>query len=338
MLDRAPAIRFDGGSVHTSVPIMPSPLVIDPALLDPSAIPAETLAVNAEIIRRLNAEPEGLTIQEVRARRLQGLGAFPLPPFSQRAETIAIDGAAGPINLRVIAPKSPRGIFFHIHGGGWSLGAPELNDPLLESIAEGANVACVSTRYRLAPEHPYPAGPDDCETAALWVVREGTRRFSTTKLVIGGESAGAHLSALTLLRLRDRHKISPFRAALLNYGCYDLALSPSVRRWGTEKLVLNTAGVMAFCRFFVPDEARRQDPEVSPLYADLRGMPPALFSVGTRDLLLDDTLFMAPRWLAAGNVAELALYPGACHGFASVPFAQRDAAVARMNAFIGRYV
>ena len=62
-------------------------------------------------------------------------------------------------------------------------------------------------------------------------------------------------------------------------------------------------------------------------------MPPALFSVGTRDLLLDDSLFMAPRWLAAGNVAELAVYPGACHGFVSVPFAQRDDAVARMNAF-----
>ena len=313
-------------------------ITVDPAVFDPAAIPAETAAVNAEIIRRLNAEPEGLTIQEVRARRLQGLGAFPLPPFSQRAETIAIEGPAGPINLRVIAPKSPRGIFFHIHGGGWCLGAPELNDPLLESIADGANVACVSTRYRLAPEHPYPAGPDDCEAAALWVVREGVKRFGTSKLAIGGESAGAHLSAVTLLRLRDRHKLTPFGSALLNYGCFDLAMTPSVRRWGTEKLVLNTAGVTAFCNFFVPQGVSRQDADVSPLYADLEGMPPALFSVGTRDLLLDDTLFMAPRWLAAGNVAELALYPGACHGFASVPFAQRDQAVARMNEFLTRYL
>jgi acetyl esterase len=312
--------------------------VIDPALLDPAAIPPETLAVNAEIIRRLNAEPEGLTVQEVRARRLQGLGAFPLPPPSRRAETVTIDGAAGPISLRVIAPPSPRGILFHIHGGGWSIGAPELNDPLLESIVDGANVACVSVKYRLAPEHPYPAGPEDCETAALWVLREGTKRFGTARLAIGGESAGAHLSAVTLLRLRDRHRLTPFRAALLNYGCFDLAMTPSVRRWGSEKLVLNTAGVAAFCRFFVPDEALRQDPEVSPLYADLAAMPPALFSVGTRDLLLDDTLFMAPRWLAAGNVAELALYPGACHGFASVPFAQRDQAVARMTEFLQQHL
>ena len=314
------------------------PITVDPSVFDPAAIPAETAAINAEIIRRLNAEPEGLTIQEVRARRLQGLGAFPLPPRSERAETIAIDGPAGPINLRVIAPKSPRGIFFHIHGGGWSLGAPELNDPLLESIADGANVACVSVKYRLAPEHPYPAGPDDCEAAALWVVREGVKRFGTSKLSIGGESAGAHLSAVTLLRLRDRHKLTPFGCAILNYGCFDLALSPSVRQWGTEKLVLNTAGVTAFCNFFVPQGISRQDADLSPLYANLAGMPPALFSVGTRDLLLDDSLFMAPRWLAAGNVAELALYPGACHGFASVPFAQRDQAVARMVEFVQRHL
>ena len=317
---------------------MPSPLLIDPALLDPAAIPAETAAINAEIVRRLNAEPEGLSIQEVRARRLQGIGAFPLAPKSPRAETVTIDGKAGPINLRVIAPQSPRGIFFHIHGGGWSIGAPELNDPLLESIADGANVACVSVKYRLAPENPYPAGPDDCETAALWVVREGTKRFGTSKLAIGGESAGGHLTAVTLLRLRDRHNLTPFSAAILNYGCYDLGMTPSVRQWGSEKLVLNTQGVVAFCDFFVPDEGKRQDPDVSPLYASLSGMPPALFSVGTRDLLLDDSLFMAPRWLAAGNVAELAVYPGACHGFVSVPFQQRHDAVARINAFIGRYM
>ena len=66
-------------------------------------------------------------------------------------------------------------------------------------------------------------------------------------------------------------------------------------------------------------------------------MPPALFTVGTRDALLDDSLFMAPRWLAAGNIAELALYPGACHGFVSIPFHQRDEAVARICGFIKRH-
>jgi acetyl esterase/lipase len=317
---------------------MPSSITIDPALLDPAAIPAETLALNKEIVARLDAEPEGLSVQEIRARRLQGIGAFPLAPKSPRAETLTIDGPAGPINLRVIAPARPRGIFLHIHGGGWSIGAPELNDPLLESLAQGASVACVSVKYRLAPEHPYPAAPDDCAAVALWLVREGEKRFGTTRLAIGGESAGGHLSAVTLLRLRDRHGLTPFSAAILNYGCFDLGMTPSARQWGAEKLVLNTAGIEAFRKNFLPAATDFSDPDISPLYADLRAMPPALFTLGTRDALIDDSLFMAPRWLAAGNVAELAIYPGACHGFLNVPFRQRDDAVARISLFLARYL
>jgi acetyl esterase/lipase len=209
---------------------------------------------------------------------------------------------------------------------------------LLENLADGAGLACVSVKYRLAPEHKYPAGPDDCEAAALWIVHEGVKRFGTAKLAIGGESAGGHLSAVTLLRLRDRHDLTPFYAALMNYGCFDMGMTPSARQWGAEKLVLNTAGIEAFSASFLPEGTDTTDPDISPLYADLHGMPAALFSVGTRDALMDDSLFMAPRWLAAGNAAELALYPGACHGFLSVPFRQRDQAVARMVKFLAQYL
>jgi acetyl esterase/lipase len=314
-----------------------SPITIDPALLDPAAIPAETRKLNREIVARLNAEPVGLTISEIRARRLQGLGAFPLVPKSPRAETISIDGPASQLALRVIAPRSPRGVFFHIHGGGWSIGTNDQLDPVLERFADECGLACVSLDYRLAPEHAYPAGPDDCEAAALWLVREGAKRFGTARLSIGGESAGAHLSVVTLLRLRDKHKLTPFSAAILNYGCYDIGMTPSARRWGDEKLVLNTPSIIGFRKSFLPPGTDMSDPDVSPLYADLRDMPAALFSVGTRDALLDDSLFMAPRWLAARSVAELALYPGACHGFVSIDFPQRTQAVTRMVEFLKRH-
>jgi acetyl esterase/lipase len=317
---------------------MPSPLLIDPALFDPAAVSAETRALNDEIVRRLEAEPTGLTIPQIRERRIQGIGAFPAAPKSPRAETLRVDGPAGKIDLRVIAPNSPRGILFHIHGGGWSIGAPDQNDPLLEHMADNAGLACVSVKYRLGPEHPYPAGPDDCEAAALWVVREGVKRFGVTKLAIGGESAGGHLSAVTLLRLRDRHKLTPFSAAFLNYGAFDLGMTPSARNWGPEKLVLNTAGIVAFGKSFLPPGTDTRDPDVSPLYADLRGMPPALFTVGTRDPLVDDSLFMAPRWLGAGNVAELAIHPGACHGFLNLPSKVRGDALARIADFSKRHV
>ncbi len=316
---------------------MPS-IHVDPAAFDPAAIAAETLALNKEIIARLEAEPTGLTIQEVRARRLQGLGAFPQPPKSPRATIISIDGPAGKLDLRVIAPDKPRGIFYHIHGGGWSIGANDQLDPVLERFADNCGMACLSVEYRLAPEHQYPAGPDDCEAAALWILREGTKRFGTSKLAIGGESAGAHLSAVTLLRLRDKHKVTPFSAALLNYGCFDLGMTPSARNWGEEKLVLPTSTIFGFRKCFLPSGTDTDNPDVSPLYADLHGMPAALFTCGTRDSLLDDTLFMAPRWLAAGNAAELALYPGACHGFVSIDFAQRDAAVTRMEKFLLKHI
>ena len=315
-----------------------SALTIDPAVFDPAQVDPETQALNADIVRRMNAEPAGLTIPQIRARRLQGIGAFPLSPQSARAETITIAGPAGPLDLRVIAPPQPRGVYFHIHGGGWSIGTNDQLDPLLERHGANAGMACVSLNYRLAPEHPYPAGPDDCEAAALWLLREGAKRFGTTRLAIGGESAGAHLAVVTLLRLRDKHSVTPFSAAILNYGCYDLGMTPSARRWGAEKLVLNTAAIVAFGKSFLPEGTDTRDPDVSPLYADLRSMPPAIFTVGTRDALIDDSLFMAPRWLGAGNVAELAIHPGACHGFISLPSKVRDQALARIEGFLNKYV
>ena len=105
-----------------------------------------------------------------------------------------------------------------------------------------------------------------------------------------------------------------------------------MRNWG------NTLAIVGFRKSFLPAGTDMSDPDVSPLYADLRGVPPALFTVGTRDALLDDSLFMAPRWLAAGNVAELALYPGACHGFVSIDFPQRGEAVTRMEGFLRKHM
>ena len=89
---------------------------------------------------------------------------------------------------------------------------------------------------------------------------------------------------------------------------------------------------------FLSHDQDRRDPDVSPLYADLRGLPPALFTVGTRDALLDDSLFMHARWRAAGNRAELAVHPGGAHGFTLFPFALAEAANSRIEAFLAQAV
>ncbi len=231
------------------------------------------------------------------------------------------------------------GVYLHLHGGGWTIGAADPQDPLLAQLARESGLVVASLEYRLAPEHPYPCGPDDCEDAALWLLERGAAELDAPgALAIGGESAGAHLAAVTLLRLRDRHGAAGFRAANLVYGTYDLGGTPSRRAADAETLVLTDSSMTWFTENFVPglDGEQRRDPSISPLYADLRGLPPALFTVGTLDPLLDDTLFMAARWQAAGNDAELLAYEDAVHGFNAFPTGLARAANAAQVDFLRR--
>ena len=309
-------------------------------LLDfaPESETDETRAVNEQIVAAMTGMADWWEVgaETVREARRRGEGPFPPTPTSEHAVTRTIKGPGGhDIPLRIIAPANPRGVYLHIHGGGWVLGAADQQDPMLERIAANAGLACVSVEYRLAPEHPYPAGPDDCEAAALWLARDAKQEFGTDRLTVGGESAGGHLSAATLLRLRDRHGFTGFRGANLVFGVFDLGMTPSQHAFGDEpRLVLRTVDIMQFAAAFLPNGVDRRDPDVSPLYADLHGLPPALFTIGTRDALLDDTLFMHARWIAAGNQAELAIYPGGAHGFTMFAFALTAAANARMDAFL----
>lgn len=311
----------------------------DPALFTDTAIDRETAQSNAQMIELLTGQPEWWIVgaAAARAARRRGDGPFPAPVMSSRARTLVITGKDGnEIQMRVIAPSQPRGIYLHLHGGGWVLGAADMQDPMLERIADNTGQAVVAVEYRLAPEHPYPAGPDDCEAAAAWLVQNGKREFGTDALTIGGESAGGHLTAVTILRMRDRHGYTGFRGANIVYGAFDLAMTPSQRQFGNTRLVLRTIDMQQFYNAFLPTITDRRVPDISPLYADLKNLCPALFTVGTRDALLDDTLFMHARWVAAGNKGELAIYPGGPHGFTLFPSDLSTAATARMDAFLNR--
>jgi acetyl esterase len=312
---------------------MPS---VDPRLFSAEAIDPSTAEMVQAIAATLAGAPDlwSYPPATVRESRRAGRGVFPLSPPSPRARTEEILGPAGPLMLRIVAPERPRGVYLHIHGGGWVLGGADMQDNALERLAERCGLACVSVEYRLAPEHPYPAGPDDCEAAALWLARHAIERFQTDRLLIGGESAGAHLSVITLIRLRDRHGIMPFAGANLIAGCYDLGLTPSARRWGRRGIVLDTRDIRQFVRHYLPAQVDARDPDVSPLHAELAGLPPALFSVGTSEALLDDSLFMAARWEAAGNRAELRVWPGGIHVFQSFDFPMAHAAFEEERAFL----
>ena len=320
---------------------LPQSCNFDSALFKSEAISEETHAFNRSLVALYSGVRNWWEVgaQNVREARARGEGPVPPAPKSKKARTLLIDGKAGrKVSLRVITLNSPRGIYLHIHGGGWVLGAADLQDTMLERIAQNTGLACVSVEYRLAPENPYPSGPDDCESAALWLATNAKSEFGSDLLTIGGESAGAHLSAVTLLRLRDRHGFVGFKAANLAFGPYDLSMTPSQKAFGNERPVLRTIDMIKFSEAFLSNVNLEdwRNPDISPLYADLAAMPPALFTIGTHDPLLDDSMFMYTRWIAAGNDAELAIYPGAPHGFTLFPFALAYEANKRIDVYLAQ--
>jgi acetyl esterase/lipase len=262
---------------------------------------------------------------------------FQFPPPSERAQEITIPGPGGDIPLRVFRPKErqARGVMLHIHGGGWVVGRASMNDVTNEARADDLGLVIVSVDYRLAPEHPYPAGPDDCEAAALWVLSRGKAELGVDpeRFLVGGESAGGHLAAVTVLRMRGRHGFL-FRGANLVYGLYDMGGVPSHALFDDRNVILNSTSIGWFTDCFVPDADQRRDPDVSPLYADLAGLPPALFTIGTLDPLRDHTLFLYARWIAAGSPGEIQIFPGGPHGFDMFPVPEGLAAQKRIREFL----
>jgi acetyl esterase/lipase len=296
---------------------------------------AEMEAFNADIENTLSKLPPLHTLppQVIRDAREQGDSIWGMYKMLDEVEERTLKGSTTDVVVRIFVPEVVKGVYLHIHGGGFMLGRAYHYDETMVAVAAACQVATVSVDYRLAPENPYPAGPDDCETAAIWLAQNALSEFGTDRLVIGGESAGANLSAVTLLRMRDRHDFSGFCGAVLTYGGFDLSMTPSARNWGDRPLILTTPLIEWFHESYVSRD-KLTDPDVSPLYAELADMPAALFTIGTLDPLLDDSLFMYARWLAAGNQAELAVYPGGIHAFNAFPLKAADRANQKIAEFI----
>jgi acetyl esterase len=264
------------------------------------------------------AQPDPSTPEGLRAART-GLSPRPVPPGPPAVERLA-EAAGRRVPVRILAPASgtARGVYLDIHGGGFYMGWAAREDARNRRLADALGVAVVSVDYRLAPEHPWPAAPDDCETAALWLLEQAETVFGTARLAIGGTSAGATLAMTTLLRLRDRGLAEPFAGAALQFGTYDMSgQSPAGRLIAGESFIQAYAGHVA----------DRTNPDISPLYGDLRALPPALLVIGTLDILLEDNLAMAARLSAAGGEVDVRVYPESPHGFTSSPTAMANAAI-----------
>ena len=302
----------------------------DPSLFRAQAVSAETRAFNEQLAARMKDQPKMWELPpDAPPSRM-----FASAPSPKSKKMVAEVKGRSSVELHVLAPDTPKGVYVHLHGGGLVAGGAGHQDPMLERIMNATGLACVSVEYRLAPAHPWPAAWDDCETAALWLAKNAKAEFGSDWLSIGGESAGATLAVPTLVRMRDKHGFTGFRCANLSYGNYDTTMTPSQKWIGQGNFFLPMEGIQWCTSKYAPDPVTRRDPDMSALYANLKEMPPALFSVGTLDPFLDDSLFVYARWIAAGNEAELAVYPGGIHGFNMFPYALAVEANARIDIFL----
>jgi len=274
--------------------------------------------------------PEGLNA----ARAGMDLYSFEAPDGTGvPPEDREVAAAGRSARVRILRPAGPtvHAVYLDIHGGGFYLGSAAMGDRRNQRAADRLGVVVVSVDYRLAPEHPWPAGPDDCETAARWLLDHAQAEFGTDRLLIGGGSAGATLAMTTLLRLRDADRHRRFVGANLVYGVYDLSESAPSGRVGADR---SRPYREAYLGHVAPAERTR--PDISPLYGDLSGLPPALLTVGTRDDLFEDSLALAMRLSAAGSDVELHVYPESPHGFNVFPTAMAAAANDHIEAWLAR--
>lgn len=257
-------------------------------------------------------------------RRIPGPTAA--PPDDIAIEEITVLGTPDgpPVGLRVYRPRTlvePAPALFWIHGGGFVLGRPEQDEPRSMAIAGELGITVVALRYRLAPQHPYPAPLDDAYAGLRWLFAQGDHRgVDPQRIAIGGASAGGGLAAGLVLMAHDRGEVQPAFQALTYPMLDDRTVlrrdldampvrmwTPNNNRYGWSSYLGGPPGGLGVPDYAAP--ARR---------ADLSGLPPAWIGVGDLDLFHDEDVRYAERLQASGVPCRLHVAPGAFHGFDAV--------------------
>ncbi|HEV7415969.1 MAG TPA: alpha/beta hydrolase fold domain-containing protein [Tianweitania sediminis] len=234
-----------------------------------------------------------------------------------------IEGGERPLRLRLISPKvPPRGLYLTFHGGAWVMGTPRFDDRINRSIARECGLLVASVDHHLALDDRLDLAIADARKAAEWAASANSK-LAGGRIIIAGQSSGAHLAACALLHLRALQPPARLAGAVLFYGAYDMAGAPDLRASSHRTLLIDGQAAYRNLLRLTPgltDEERR-DPKLSPLYANLAGLPPALFIAGELDPVFGDSVRMAERWNAANGNVQFVAVPEGVHGFDRLPLA-----------------
>ncbi len=226
-----------------------------------------------------------------------------------------VPGEARPIRVRIYRPTAATSapVLLWIHGGGWVFGSIEETEPAARHLAAETGAVVVSTSYRLAPEHPFPAGLHDCETVLRWIKTHASE-FSgdASRVAIGGASAGGNLAAAVALRAPQ----NTIRAQLLFYGVLGNSFeTDSYTRFGPGQFGLSRQRMIDFFDQYVSGSVDRNDAAITPMNGKLAGMPPVWICAAEWDVLRDDSVQFHDRLKQQRSGDVLVMAKGLTHGF-----------------------
>jgi len=292
------------------------PVVRDGQRLDPAT--QATLALVEKRIGKTQPGHAGVAAERALLRR-QALigGGLPEPVASVR--DLDVDGAEGPLRARFYATPErggPHPLLVFFHGGGFVLGDLDSHDSVCRLLCVHSGVDVLSVAYRLAPEHPFPAAPDDARAAFAWAVANAAELGSDpTRIAVGGDSAGGNLAASVSIWARDNGG-PKLRLQLLAYPVTDAVARAESYRLFADGYGLNAPTMEWFFDHYAPERGNRGDWRVSPLRAaSLAGLPPALVITAGYDPLRDEGRQYADALSAAFTRAQYVCFERQIHGF-----------------------
>ncbi len=252
------------------------------------------------------------SVEEQRARQ-EKTAKYARLPADIRCQPISAGGVPAEW---IEMSDAERGVMLYLHGGAYALGSINVHREFIARLVRATKMRALPLNYRLAPEHPFPAALEDATTAYRWLLTQGVL---PSQIVIAGDSAGGGLALATLVALRDAGEPLPAGVVCISPWT-DLALTgASIQSKAKVDPILDADSLEMYVRYYAGEHARTS-PLISPLYADLKNLPPLLIQVGEDEILLDDAARCAENARAAGVEVTLEIWDGMFHVFPIIPF------------------